>query len=172
MIGIALCGYMGCGKSTIARILGELCSTPVQDLDQAIETSHGSIATIFSDAGEQAFRQIESETLSALLIQSGTILALGGGTVLDSANRQALRQAGYQTVYLQTPMWLLWSRVAGDTHRPLATERQEFVYRYRRRLPVYRRLDTMVSSYPGTPEQIARRVLHRCRYPNQTRRTT
>ncbi|MFQ5479927.1 MAG: shikimate kinase [Thermodesulfobacteriota bacterium] len=99
MKNIVLSGFMGTGKSTVAyRLARELGMTFV-DLDSLIEDSAGkSIREIFSDLGEPAFRELESEAVRRVVsgaLGDSIVLATGGGTVVDRANRALLKEWGF-----------------------------------------------------------------------------
>lgn len=168
--GIALCGYMGCGKSVTGEILAGLLGLDFKDLDHCIEDRGQSIADIFAAHGEDGFRQLESEILAECVQTSeGGILALGGGAVLSQKNRKLLADNRYHTLFLRAPLWMLWSRVSADGSRPLTQSGYEaFCQRYRDRLPIYRSLDTIVDAYPGTPETVAQRICFRSGSPRLT----
>lgn len=158
---VALAGYMGVGKSTVARALGALWHCETVDLDAAIVAAHGSIAEQFKRDGESVFRVRETQALRDVLARhSGElILALGGGALLSAANRRALRDAGVCTIYLRMPLWLGWSRVSGDADRPLLKGGYPaYRARFEVRRRVYRSCDRIVDVYPGTPEQVAGRI--------------
>ena len=85
---IYLVGFMGAGKSTVARTLGRRLDWKVEDIDVRIERlERRDIPTIFRDAGEPYFRAREREALLQLLPERGTVVASGGGTFADPANR-------------------------------------------------------------------------------------
>jgi shikimate kinase/3-dehydroquinate synthase len=112
-------GFMGVGKSTVARRAAELSGLPLVDLDAAIEARAGrSIASIFADEGEAAFRALEAAELAAALATEGrAIIALGGGALLDTLRRrEALAQAFVVTLTARPAT--IADRTA-DTARPL-----------------------------------------------------
>lgn len=90
---VVLIGFMGCGKSSVARRLACLLDWPPLDLDAKIEECIGTtIQQFFASRGEDAFRALETEQLKLALHQSG-IVATGGGVVTQSVNRTLLRQS-------------------------------------------------------------------------------
>src|SRR3954471_2851015 len=94
---ILLSGFMGAGKSTVGRRLAELAGVPFVDLDEAITARAGkSIAAIFAESGEAAFRALEAEELGrALEAQGPQVLALGGGALLDPVRRRAILERAF-----------------------------------------------------------------------------
>ncbi len=132
--GIALTGGSGVGKSALAAALGPCLGSPVLDLDALIEARAGlGIPQIFEAQGEAAFRQLETEVLKACL-GAPSVLALGGGAWESPGTRSALSSAGFAVLWLAEPPGVAWSRVAGDSNRPLAQDRNIFMARHRLRL--------------------------------------
>jgi len=118
---IVLVGYMGSGKSTVARILSALYYTTVKDTDDYIEKEYNrSINDIFAESGEQAFRDMETEVLRMLLAKGDNmyILSCGGGMPLREENRKLLKTLG-TVVYLKASPETIYKRVKGDNTRPL-----------------------------------------------------
>ena len=111
-----LLGFMGAGKSTIARGL----DPDYIDMDALIEERLGmSIANFFAEKGEEAFRQVESEVLAELL-ETNQVVSTGGGVVISQRNRDLLK-TNSDNIYLKADFETLYQRIAADkdNRRPL-----------------------------------------------------
>ena len=111
-----LLGFMGAGKSTIARGL----DPDYIDMDALIEERLGmSIADFFAEKGEEAFRQVESEVLAELL-ETNQVVSTGGGVVISQRSRDLLK-TNPDNIYLKADFETLYQRIAADkdNQRPL-----------------------------------------------------
>lgn len=182
---IFLIGYMGSGKSTIAKLLGKMTGIPYLDMDQEIEKASGmSIRQIFIKYGEHEFRNRESALLDKLCHVNGLadvlagayeasaespeslIVSCGGGIILDDANRKILNQQ--YTIFLEASSEILFDRVNGDTNRPFAfmdiadesERRQKFLDLYKKREPLYKEAAHIIIQTDGkSPDEIAEEIL-------------
>ena len=96
MTNIVLVGMPGCGKTTVGRCVAERSGRPFADVDEEIVKRAGrSIPDIFASEGEGAFRRLEHEVLTEVCARGGQVVATGGGAVLWSENRTAMRRTGW-----------------------------------------------------------------------------
>ncbi|MBW1831243.1 MAG: 3-dehydroquinate synthase, partial [Deltaproteobacteria bacterium] len=117
-VRVYLSGPMGAGKSTVAGAVADLLGTRALDLDERVEELAGrSVAEIFAERGEGAFRALETEALNSLPADVG-VVSLGGGTVVDDDTRQALLRQGI-VVTLTADSAVLAERVGEGAGRPL-----------------------------------------------------
>jgi shikimate kinase / 3-dehydroquinate synthase len=135
---LALIGFMGAGKSTVGREVAARIGRPFVDLDREIENRHGPIPAIFEEQGEETFRRLEEDALAAALAGPEAVLALGGGAVLSSLNRERLEARAFR-VFLDVDVETAWERVRGS-NRPLAQREEDFRELYASRIPLYRQL--------------------------------
>ncbi|MDI1242235.1 MAG: shikimate kinase [bacterium] len=120
---IALTGFMGVGKSSVARHLSSILRCDRLDLDAYIERNTGrTIANIINSDGEAAYRIIETENLVRALREThARILSLGGGTWTIPGNRKLLAGDGVTTVWLESSFEHCWTNISKSRkERPLA----------------------------------------------------
>lgn len=118
---ISLIGYMGCGKSTLGKKMAKMLGFQFVDLDQKIEQQEQkTIAEIFQEGGEEAFRQIEHETLEQVLKQEeDMVLSLGGGTPCFMDNMKWINDSTY-SIFIDLPEKTLAQRLSqGKSTRPI-----------------------------------------------------
>lgn len=160
---IYLVGFMGCGKSTVGRLLAERLGWTFADLDEEIQRRSGvSIAEIFEREGEARFREMESEALAEQLrlaqIGRARVIALGGGAFAESRNRDRIERDGV-SIWLECPIEVLWQRVEAESHRPLAQDRGDFERLYRDRAPHYQCADFTVAAGADPAGALVDRIL-------------
>ncbi len=115
-----LIGFMGCGKTTVGKRLSYRLKMPMLDTDRIIEQKQEkSIAAIFDEQGESAFREMETECLRQLLMEkSSYVISVGGGLPLREENRALLEVLG-TVIYLRATPETIYERLKNDTTRPL-----------------------------------------------------
>lgn len=116
---IVLMGFMGTGKSEVGRRLARRMGCAFVDTDRLIEERVGkSVPTIFAEDGEVTFRAIEAEVVAEVAGRPGTVIAVGGGAVVDPANAQRLRDGGVLVHLTADPATIL-ARVGAAADRPM-----------------------------------------------------
>ena len=156
---IYLVGFMGAGKSSVARALGKRLDWKVEDIDARIErTERRDIPTIFRVEGEPYFRAREREALIGLLPERGTVVASGGGTFADASNRELMLRDG-AVIWLDAPLETVLKRIPLDGRRPLAADRVGMEQLYNQRLAAYRLAHLRVDAGRGSVEELVDHIV-------------
>ncbi|MER6419227.1 shikimate kinase [Streptomyces sp. NPDC001137] len=152
---------MGVGKSTVGRLLAERLGVAYRDTDDDIVAEQGrSIAEIFVDEGEPAFRAIEKAAVHKALAEHDGVLALGGGSILDADTRALL--AGQRVVYLSMDVEEAVKRTGLNAARPLlaVNPRKQWRELMEARRSLYEEVATAVVATDGrTPEEVTQVAL-------------
>jgi shikimate kinase len=166
---VFLVGFMGAGKSSVGRALGQRLNWVFEDLDDRIEWRTGRrIAEIFRDSGEEAFRQAEHEALQEVLqeLRAGVarIVALGGGAFVQEKNSTLLAREGSTTLFLDAPVEELWNRCCrqaneSGTERPLLRSKDQFRELHRERSQKYSAASVRVETGERPVEKIAEEII-------------
>lgn len=154
MKGLALVGFMGVGKTTVGQRLAARTGLAFCDLDAELERRFGAIPAQFAAVGEAGFRAREAALVSELCDGVARVLATGGGTWVDPANRAALR-GSYHVVALHAPFEVVRERIGDGAGRPLAGELKA---RYDARQEAYADADLRVDA-TLSPELVVERIL-------------
>ncbi len=114
---------MGCGKSSVGKALAEMLEVAFADLDELIVKHAGiSIPQIFEKYGQAYFRTLESQEIQNIISQSGSIIATGGGAMVNADNANVAKQNGI-VVFIDVDFDTCYERIAGDTNRPIVQSR-------------------------------------------------
>lgn len=168
MIKVILLGYMGSGKSTIGKLVGEAIGIPFLDLDSLIEKKlNCSVSSIFETRGELFFRKIEHELLHEIMqTDQSVILSLGGGTPCYYANHEFFFGENVTAIYLKATIETLFERIfSSDSKRPLLAnktveEQKEFIAKHLfDRSYYYHQAQNSVVVDAKSPEQIVAEIL-------------
>ena len=150
---IVLCGMPGSGKTTIGQELAKRMGRPLIDTDAVIvERTGRTIPDIFSNDGEQTFRDLESQAIADSAKQTGVILSLGGGAVLRKENRDAVRRSGL-VVWLQRDI----ARLSIDG-RPLSKQ-GSLESMFEKRKGFYQAAGHIIVENNSTPAEAAEKIL-------------
>ena len=158
MNNIVLCGFMGCGKSTVGKNLARKTGRSFVDMDRYIEQREGmTVAEIFEKYGEDGFRDREHEACRELAGMNGLIIASGGGALTFERNVKVFK--GTDTiVFLNVPLNVIAQRLKNDTRRPLLQRPdKDKVMRelYEKRMPSYLAAADVTVPGQGTPLKTA-----------------
>ena len=135
---VYLCGFMGCGKSTIGRLLAKKLGREFVDLDDYIVQREGmSIPEIFEQRGENYFREVETGALSELSAAAGVVA-------------------------IDAPFDICYERIKGDKNRPIAynSTREQLLDRYEQRKPLYKENSDFSVNGNAAPMQIVSDILY------------
>jgi shikimate kinase len=158
---IVLVGPMGVGKSTVGQLLAERLGVSYRDTDDDIVAEQGrTVAEIFVDEGEPAFRAIEKRAVRTALAEHDGVLALGGGAILDADTRALLD--GKRVVYLSMDVEEAVKRTGLNTARPLlaVNPRKQWRELMEARRHLYESIATAVVATDGrTPEEVTQVAL-------------
>lgn len=163
IMNVILTGFMGTGKSSIGRLLAARLGYRFCDLDAVIVEQEGrSINEIFSSAGEEYFREVESATLQRILQQASQVVSTGGGAVIMQKNRDLMRKAGVVVNLVASPQSIL-RRLQNDDQRPLlrdskSLEQVEKMLLERERF--YSEADIRIDTNGKNVEDVAREILN------------
>lgn len=139
---VYLCGFMGCGKSHIGRMLSSQMNREFIDLDKYIVNAEEmTIPEIFEKFGEPHFRSLEAKYIREL--SGGKIIATGGGALINDETAKFARESGI-SVYINTSFEICYRRIKGDTNRPLVVNNtpEQLEELYNKRAVIYRRNST------------------------------
>jgi shikimate kinase len=156
---IVIVGFMGCGKSTVAKTLARQMACGMIDLDSFITEGEGrSPAEIIEQDGEPSFRRIETRALGEVL-ENGEprVIALGGGAWTVAANRALIAQHDCLSVWLDAPFELCWKRITANpkTIRPLAPNRETAQTLHQSRQASYLLAQLRVDATKGLSEIVS-----------------
>jgi shikimate kinase len=158
---VVLVGFMGAGKSVCGRLLARRLGRCFVETDDMIVACEGrAIPEIFRDAGEERFRQLEAETLDALMLKSGDVIATGGGLPCREGRMERLRELG-TVVWLDGEVHELLERARRVGDRPMLDGRSgdEIEELYRARRPYYGRAHLTIDTTGRSADQVVSLVL-------------
>lgn len=168
---IFLIGFMGAGKSTIARTLQRELGFPLVEMDERIVQEQGmSINDIFAQYGEAHFRDIESQLVVDLGKQEPSIVSCGGGVVVRPENTQNMKKSG-RIVLLKASPETIFERVKNSTDRPILNGHMNVEYiaelMEKRRALYEEAADITIQTNGKTREQICEEIIGKLRDTNE-----
>lgn len=153
---IFLIGFMGCGKSTMARQLSKALKKELVEMDETIEKEQQqSITEIFAQKGESYFRDLESDLISQIAESGDKVVSCGGGAILRPENVENMKKNGI-IVYLTATPETIYQRVHKSTHRPLLNGNMNVEYirqLMEKRIDKYEMAADMVISVDGKEKE-------------------
>ena len=162
MNNIILCGFMGCGKTTVGTLLARRLGMEYADLDAEIEAEAGmAIPAIFAEYGEARFRDLEHEAVRALAGRADCVVSTGGGALTYPRNREALSPRDL-VVFLDAPFDACLERIRGSD-RPIVrrSSPEELRALFDARRPAYLAAANAVADASAGPEAVAEAVARR-----------
>lgn len=150
-------GFMGAGKTSVARRIARTCGIASVDMDTYLERREGKrVKELFAEAGEEGFRAVETDVLRELAAKDPLLVSCGGGVVLRPENRAILNEEGY-VVYLQVTADEAASRISDISTRPLFRDLDTARETIEGRLPLYEEVaDTVIDTAGKSVAAIAR----------------
>jgi shikimate kinase len=138
-VRIILTGFMGVGKSTVAKHLASMLGCDRLDLDaEIVDRERKSVAGIIEEHGIDEFRRIESEVLAHVLGNGARVIALGGGAWTIPANRELIKSRNFSSIWLETGFDHCWLNIVNSKRiRPLARNKSEALRLFEERRKVY-----------------------------------
>ena len=158
---IYLVGFMGAGKSSVAGALGAKLGWRVEDVDDLIERRERmAVADIFSRRGVAYFRRVERAVLAAQISVRHAVVATGGGTYVDPANRSLIDRDGV-SIWLDVSLSRVIERLPNDGRRPLAADRAGMTRLFNDRQAAYRHARLRLDAGAAPVGEIVERIIDR-----------
>jgi shikimate kinase len=158
---VYLVGFMTAGKTTVAKALARRLSWDALDLDDEIERDqHRTVADIFASHGEPYFRRLERAALERVLPRRHVVIATGGGTFVDPANRAAIQADGC-SIWLDVSFNEIVSRLPSDGRRPLAANRTQLEALFLARREAYQHAHVRIDATGQPVEAVVEALLDR-----------
>lgn len=157
---IFLCGFMGCGKSTIGKLLASKLNLEFIDADTYIEQSAGmNIPDIFRLKGEQHFRELEYECCKELAQRKNCIVATGGGMLTFARCWNAIKECGI-VIYLDPSFQVCYQRIK-NSNRPLvvSNSKEELCKLYQKRHSLYRSHSHFALNNQQSPGEMVENII-------------
>ena len=169
---IALIGFMGTGKTSVGRLVADQLHFHYVDTDEMIQSATGkTIADIFSNCGEPAFRELEEKTVKELSEKTKTVISCGGGLPVFGGNLLSLKTHALVVCLWASPA-KIWERVKNQTHRPLLHDpdpQKKIRELLAAREPFYKQADILLNTDQRSLREVAQQVIHQFRLESASR---
>src|ERR1051325_9736017 len=160
---LALIGFMGTGKSSVGRLVAEQLHYDFVDTDERIEQRIGkTIAQIFAQEGEAAFREMERQLVAEMASWRGKVISTGGGLPATRTNLASMKEHALVLCLWAAPE-VIWWRGRNQAHRPLlqdADPLDKIRTLLAERTPFYRQADVLVNTGMRSIKEVAQQVVH------------
>lgn len=154
---VFLCGFMGCGKTTVGKITARKLGCNFYDTDELIvEDQNMTIPEIFAEKGELYFRKIEADIVKSMCGKSA-VIACGGGAMLNFDTVKAVTDAGESIVFLDIDFNTCYERISDDANRPLVVNNTKVELKaiFDARYEIYKNHSTVCIDASGSPIETA-----------------
>lgn len=163
-MNIVLCGFMGCGKTTVGKKIARYSGLSFIDMDKYIEDKEKmTVSQIFAEKGEDYFRDVEHAACLSLAKKDNCVIASGGGALTFSRNQEAF--AGCTIVFINTPLSVIQHRLRNDTKRPLLKSGDADKLFFKRR-PQYFKAANLVVRGSLPPKRVAQNIIKKLNLEN------
>ena len=161
LANLALIGFMGTGKTTVGRLVAEALHFDFLDTDELIQSRTGkTIADIFVQDGEPAFRELERQIVLELSTKTKTVISTGGGLPTNADNLKALKSYALVVCLWASPE-KIWERVRNQSHRPLlhdADPQKKIRELLAAREPFYKQADVLINTDLRSVREAAQQI--------------
>ena len=158
MNNIVLCGFMGCGKSTVGQILAQMTGRAFVDTDKLIESNEKmTISQIFEKFGEKGFRDAEHTACKEVANMQNAVISTGGGALTFERNVAVFNED--KIVFLDVPFDEICRRIGDDGNRPLFKDKSKAKELFDTRIALYRTAADFIIDGTGDVNKIAERII-------------
>lgn len=157
-MNLILCGFMGCGKTTVGQALANERKMDFVDMDTVIAKEQKmEIKDIFMQFGESYFRVLEHQLCSTIAESNQLVVSTGGGVMTFARNVEMLKSTG-TVIFLDVPFFVLAKRVAGSD-RPLFQDQQKARALYDERISLYRSAADFIIDGADTVDAVVKKII-------------
>lgn len=163
---IILIGFMGSGKSSVAKKLGHILNMPIIEMDELVfqKTNTKNMHEVFAKGGELLLRETEIAIAKEYALTTNHIISTGAGVVLNKIILDVLKKTGGKIFFLNAPFQTIAARLADDTMRPLFRNAVEAKSLYHFRQPLYLEYaDKVVEIDKKSVDEIAQEIAEEIR---------